>query len=209
MSYSQFEPKLTGIPKVPDEFGEDGRHFYRHYDALADELDENMVKSLKSQLDSILIFGGLFAGVNSAFLALTLPEMSADPADDTNAILLQLVIGGNSTIRSADHLPSATFTPGPGIVPINVLLSLSLTLAIIASFLAILGQQWLVYYRKRAGSGAEYQRWEQLQRAFELYENVGVAMALVQVSKPALGSQEGFVRVIAGLFDLTVVATFL
>ncbi|KIO21808.1 hypothetical protein M407DRAFT_35317, partial [Tulasnella calospora MUT 4182] len=110
--------------------------------------DEDMVKSLKAQLDGILIFGGLFAGVNSAFLALTLPEMSADPADDTNALLLQLVAGGNSTIRSVDDLPSATFTPSPGIFPVNVLFSLSLTLAIVSSFLAVLGQQWLVYYRK-------------------------------------------------------------
>ncbi|KIO21812.1 hypothetical protein M407DRAFT_28629, partial [Tulasnella calospora MUT 4182] len=75
-----------------------------------------------------------------------------------------LVAGGNSTIRSADDLPSATFTPSPGIFPVNVLFSLSLTLAIISSFLAVLGQQWLVYYRKRSGGGAEYQRWEQLRR---------------------------------------------
>ncbi|KAG8922113.1 hypothetical protein FRC01_014460, partial [Tulasnella sp. 417] len=164
MNFPQSEPRLKEIPKVPKEFGEDGGNFYRYYDALADELDEDMVKSLKSQLDGILIFGGLFAGVNSAFLALTLPEMSADPADDTNALLLQLVTGGNSTLRSADDLPSATFAPAPGIFPVNVLFSLSLTLAIIASFLAILGQQWLVYYRKRSGGGAEFQRWEQLRR---------------------------------------------
>ncbi|KIO20611.1 hypothetical protein M407DRAFT_60008, partial [Tulasnella calospora MUT 4182] len=110
--------------------------------------DEDMVKSLKSQLDFTLIFAGLFAGVNTALLALTLPKMSADPADDTNALLLQLVTGGNHTIQSADDLPSATFTPSPGIVPVNVLFSLCLTLAIIISFLAILGQQWLVHYRK-------------------------------------------------------------
>ncbi|KAG8940879.1 hypothetical protein FRC04_004989 [Tulasnella sp. 424] len=136
----------------------------RYYDALADELDEDMVKSLKAQLDGILIFAGLFAGVNSAFLALTLPAMSADPADDTNALLLQLVTGGNSTIRSAEDLPSATFAPSPGIFPVNVLFSLSLTLALLSAFLAVLGQQWLVYYRKRSGGGAEHQRWEQLRR---------------------------------------------
>lgn len=56
MNYHQFEPKLKDIPKIPDEFGEDGGNFYRYYDALADELDEDMVKSLKAQLDGILIF---------------------------------------------------------------------------------------------------------------------------------------------------------
>lgn len=90
--------------------------------------------------------------------------MKADPADDTNALLLQLVTGGNSSIHSADDLPSATFTPSQNIFPVNILFSFSLTLAIISSFLAVLGQQWLVYYRKRSGGGVEHQRWEQLRR---------------------------------------------
>ncbi|KAG8958701.1 hypothetical protein FRC05_008717, partial [Tulasnella sp. 425] len=158
------EEKLKVIPEIPKEFGEDGGCFYKYYDTLADEIDEDMVKSLKSQLDGILIFAGLFAGVNSAFLALTLPGMSADPADDTNALLLQFVTGGNGSIHSAEDLPSASFSPASGIIPINILFSLSLTLALLAAFLAVLGQQWLVYYRKRSGGGAEAQRWEQLRR---------------------------------------------
>ncbi|KAG9046898.1 hypothetical protein FS837_003443 [Tulasnella sp. UAMH 9824] len=161
---TRFEEKLTAIPEIPKEFGEDGGHFYRYYDALADEIDEDMVKSLKAQLDGILIFAGLFAGVNSAFLALTLPEMSPDPADDTNALLLQLVTGGNGSIHSAQDLPSASFTAPSRIFPVNILFSLSLSLALMASFLAVLGQKWLVYYRKRSGGGAEAQRWEQLRR---------------------------------------------
>ena len=53
---TRIEEKLTAIPKCPKEFGEDGGHFYRYYDALADEIDEDMVKSLKAQLDGILIY---------------------------------------------------------------------------------------------------------------------------------------------------------
>ncbi|KAG9031734.1 hypothetical protein FS837_002908, partial [Tulasnella sp. UAMH 9824] len=88
---TQFTEKLTKLPAVPKRFGDDGGKFYGYYDQLADELDEDMVTSLKSQLDGILIFAGLFAGVNSAFLAFTLPQMSADPADDTNALLFQIM----------------------------------------------------------------------------------------------------------------------
>ncbi|KAG8920354.1 hypothetical protein FRC00_010135 [Tulasnella sp. 408] len=72
--------------------------------------------------------------------------------------------GANSTITSPTDLPSASFSPPTGALPINILFSMSLTLALLASFLAVLGQQWLVYYRKRSGGGAEYQRWEQLRR---------------------------------------------
>lgn len=48
--------------------------------------------------------------------------MSADPADDTNALLLRLVTGGNDTSSSVDNLPSANYTPSPGVFLVNVLL---------------------------------------------------------------------------------------
>ncbi|KIO22224.1 hypothetical protein M407DRAFT_50359, partial [Tulasnella calospora MUT 4182] len=116
---------------------------------LADEIDDNMVNGLKDQLDGLLIFAGLFAGVNTAFLALTLPLMSPDPADDTNAllrdnnaILLNLALGRNDSLPNTNALPSETFAPTGKVVTINVLFSLSLTFAIISSFLAVLGRQW-------------------------------------------------------------------
>lgn len=51
-----FPEKLTTLPHVPKQFGEDGGHFYKYYDELAEELDEDFVTRLKSQLDGILIF---------------------------------------------------------------------------------------------------------------------------------------------------------
>ncbi|KAG9031001.1 hypothetical protein FS837_003126 [Tulasnella sp. UAMH 9824] len=159
------------VPDPVDEFGQDGGKFYRCYDALADEIDEDMVKGLKEQLDGMLIFAGLFAGVNSAFLALTLPLLSADPSDDitallaqNNAILTQMATGRNDSISINPRLPSAEFSPSSDIFAINALFSLSLAFAIISSFLAVLGRQWLVYYRKRSGGGPDRQRWEQLKR---------------------------------------------
>ncbi|KAG8937416.1 hypothetical protein FRC00_005888 [Tulasnella sp. 408] len=164
-------PPVFEIPRPVEEFGQDGGKFYRCYDALAEEIDEDMVKGLKEQLDGMLIFAGLFAGVNTAFLALTLPLLSADTADDisallaqNNAILIQVLTGRNDTVPTAAPLPSAGFSPSRDILAINALFSLSLAFAIISSFLAVLGRQWLVYYQKRSGSGPEKQRWEQLKR---------------------------------------------
>ncbi|KAG8912536.1 hypothetical protein FRC00_004304 [Tulasnella sp. 408] len=166
-----FNAPVFEIPDPPEEFGQDGGKFYRCYDALAEEIDEDMTKGLKEQLDGMLIFAGLFAGVNSAFLALTIPLLSADPADDTNAllaqnnaILTQLVMGRNDSIPANTILPSAAFSPSRDIFTINALFALSLAFAIISSFLAVLGRQWLVYYRKRSGGGPDRQRWEQLKR---------------------------------------------
>ncbi|KAG8982780.1 hypothetical protein FRB90_006555, partial [Tulasnella sp. 427] len=134
------------IPIPPDEFGHDGGAFYRCYDELADEFDDNMVEGLKQQLDGLLLFAGLFAGVNSAFLALTLPLMSPDPADDTNALLRennallrQSILQINDSIPTQGLLPSESFSPTGKILTVNIMFS-------------------------RTGGGPDRQRWEQLQR---------------------------------------------
>ncbi|KAG9041635.1 hypothetical protein FS837_011941 [Tulasnella sp. UAMH 9824] len=167
-AFDPYNPAIFEVPAPPQEFGQDGGKFYHYYDALAEEIDENMVMGLKEQLDGLLIFAGLFAGVNTAFLALTLPLMSSDPADDTNAllrdILLNLASGRNDSLPTLNSFPSETFSPSGTILTVNVLFSVSLTFAIISSLLAVLGRQWLVYYRKRTGGGPERQRWEQLKR---------------------------------------------
>ncbi|KAG8927235.1 hypothetical protein FRC00_002215 [Tulasnella sp. 408] len=170
-THNPLNPPIFDVPEPPHEFGQDGGKFYRCYDALAEEIDEDMTQGLKEQLDGMLIFAGLFAGVNSAFLALTIPLLSADPADDTNAllaqnnaILVQLLMGRNDTIPANLVLPSTEFSPSHDIYTINTLFSLSLAFAIISSFLAMLGRQWLVYYRKRGGGGSDTRRWTQLKR---------------------------------------------
>ncbi|KAG8939447.1 hypothetical protein FRC04_006579 [Tulasnella sp. 424] len=163
------DPAPFALHDIPKEFGEDGGEFYRHYDALAEELDDNMVNKLKDQLDGLLLFAGLFAGVNSTFLALTLPLLSASPADDTNAllrennaILFQLASNRNDSFPIASPLPSESFSVSGRVLTVNVLFSISLTLALMSSLFAILGRQWLVEYRNSTGSGADDQRRERI-----------------------------------------------
>ncbi|KIO20257.1 hypothetical protein M407DRAFT_139689 [Tulasnella calospora MUT 4182] len=54
----------------PDKFGQDGGKFYRAYDALAQEIDGDMVARLKEHLDGILIFaqGSILLSSLSPFL---------------------------------------------------------------------------------------------------------------------------------------------
>ncbi|KAG8949938.1 hypothetical protein FRC00_007932 [Tulasnella sp. 408] len=174
MATSAREPPTVIVSEAvepPHEFGQDGGKFYRCYDAFAEEIDEDMTTGLKEQLDGLLVFAGLFVGANTAFLAFTLPHMSADPADDTNAllqqtnaILLQMALQRNISAENLVALPSATFSPPKDLFVVNVLFAVSLSFALISSFLAVLGRQWLVYYRKRGGGGPDRQRWEQFRR---------------------------------------------
>ncbi|KAG8911739.1 hypothetical protein FRC01_005549, partial [Tulasnella sp. 417] len=154
---------LIEVPHPLEVFGQDGGEFYRCYDELAEEIDDDMAGGLREQLDGLLLFNGLFAGINSAFLALTLPLLTPNPVDDTNALLLRLTIGGNFTYTAAD-LPSAYFTPSYSTVLIVALFSMTLATTLVSSFIAVQGKQWLVYYRKRRGGGSDHQRWDQLRR---------------------------------------------
>ncbi|KAG9032943.1 hypothetical protein FS837_002584 [Tulasnella sp. UAMH 9824] len=174
------DPALSKIPEPPEEFGQDGGKFYECYDKLAADMDEETTYVLKEQLEGLLLFvfaltrtpqAGLFAGINTTFLFLTLPMMWSDAFMDTNAligqtnsILVQIALGRNGSIPSYVDLPSTSYTPSSEIVTINVLFCLSLTFAVISSFLAMLGRQWLFYYRKQGGGGPDRERWEQLQR---------------------------------------------
>lgn len=90
--------------------------------------------------------------------------MSADPVDDTNALLLELIRGNNETALSLT-LPSARFSPTPHIYTINFLFLVSLASALFASFFAVVGKQWLAYYQTPEGSGGDKQRGEQLKRS--------------------------------------------
>lgn len=97
--------------------------------------------------------------------------MAADPTDDTNALLLQnnailldILQGRNESSRESTALPSSAFSPAKDVFVVNTLFALSLALALVSSFLAVLGRQWLIYYRKRGGGSAERQRLDQIDR---------------------------------------------
>lgn len=163
---------LIEIPEPPEVFGQDGGKFYQCYDKLARDIDDDMTDGLKERLDGLMLFAGLFAIINTLFLTSTLPLLWPSTEDDlaaltmrTNAILLQIAIGLNSTLVPIHpDLPSAYFTTSVEAVIVNMLFSLSLTFGLISSLLAMLGRQWLFYYSKRGSGGSDRQRWAQLQR---------------------------------------------
>ncbi|KAG8912753.1 hypothetical protein FRC01_004921 [Tulasnella sp. 417] len=181
-------PPLTTEPDaskgIPPAFGLDGGHFYKHYDRLAKDLDEDLVESIRETLDGLLVFSGLFAGVNSAFLAVSLSMMSPDPTGATQDLIRELIrISSNSTLTQSTDLQPEPFSPTSDAILVNQLFTGSLTCSLVAAFFAVLGKQWIAYYKKRGGGGVEKQRWEQLKRslAAERWHLLGVLDTVVPV----------------------------
>lgn len=102
----------------------------------------------------------LFSAVNTAFLALSLPALSNDPAAETNTLLRLIVQGAQNSTLTPTDLEPPPYSPSPSEVRINQMFSISLTFSLIASFGALLGQQWLIYYKRRASSTPDGLRWE-------------------------------------------------
>lgn len=74
--------------------------------------------------------------------------------------------GYNNATWSLDDLKEDTFSPTADSQRINQLFSISLTFSLLASFGALLGQQWVIHYNKRSPAGSEMERWER-QRKLE------------------------------------------
>lgn len=104
--------------------------------------------------------------MNSAFLALSVPMLSADSGDDTNRLLRLLVqqAHNSSFILAANDTGPPPFTPTHQGIRINQLFSFSLTCSLLCGFGALLGQQWIASYKRRPAGGFREERKERQRR---------------------------------------------
>ncbi|PSR71592.1 hypothetical protein PHLCEN_2v12536 [Hermanssonia centrifuga] len=119
------------------------------------DVDEEKIKDTKEDIDTLLVFAGLFAAVLTPFLAETYQTLSEDPGDTSVAIQRHMsaqmssyvLINGslNSTVP-AYPADEPSFVPPPFALSINVLWFASLALAVVTASFGILVKQWLREY---------------------------------------------------------------
>ncbi|KIO25510.1 hypothetical protein M407DRAFT_44624, partial [Tulasnella calospora MUT 4182] len=126
--------------------------FWKRYDRLADHHDQKMTDNLNGNLDVLLIFAALFSAINTTFISLTMPSLSPDPSDKTNALLELLVLrADNNSLTSADLTPP--FSP-PGVsIGANGILYASLCCSLLAAMGAMLGKEWLQSFDRSGQTG--------------------------------------------------------
>ncbi|KAJ7923930.1 hypothetical protein B0H13DRAFT_1602144, partial [Mycena leptocephala] len=118
--------------------------FWTAYKTLADEFDKEIQKKYGDNLDTSLIFAGLFSAVSSAFIIQIQPELQPDPNAQTEA-LLAFIVQNITGVPLALPPPSISpFQPtAPKVVLIaQCLLYFSLFSTLLAALLAVLGKQW-------------------------------------------------------------------
>ncbi|KAK1231354.1 hypothetical protein PQX77_005535 [Marasmius sp. AFHP31] len=111
-----------------------------------EEIDGGMEKGWKEDIDTLLVFAGLFSAVVTAFTIESYQWLSEDPADQNIAILTQISAQLND--RNATHFEPTPFTPSPSVVRINTFWFLSLILALVDALFGLMCKQWLREYRR-------------------------------------------------------------
>ncbi|GJE97506.1 hypothetical protein PsYK624_137270 [Phanerochaete sordida] len=140
---SELKPpeKLSGWAGVED-------HLFKH--------DTGETKYYAEDIDTLLVFAGLFSAFLTAFVVQTYPMLTDDDSSTTNQLLALIastqihatdtIIPSkvNSTLTSLINAQS--FSPPTSARAINILFFLSLVLSLSAALFGILAKQWLREY---------------------------------------------------------------
>ncbi|KAK1221985.1 hypothetical protein PQX77_015193 [Marasmius sp. AFHP31] len=122
-------------------------------------LDDGLVGGWKEDIDTLLVFAGLFSAVVTAFTIESYQWLQEAPEDTTVALLRQISQQMNGTSVPAPD----TFAVSSSDVAINVLWFLSLIIALVDALFALLCKQWLREHRRhthtRTPSEALALRW--------------------------------------------------
>ncbi|KAK7689230.1 hypothetical protein QCA50_007921 [Cerrena zonata] len=117
---------------------------------LIRQYDRDRVEDVKEDIDTLLVFAGLFSAVITAFIIESYKTLQQQPEDTTNQILLQLsaqiaslTVSGNLVNSTMPAFTTPSFIPMRFSVLINTLWLLSLIFALVTASLGILVKQWL------------------------------------------------------------------
>ncbi|KAK7689225.1 hypothetical protein QCA50_007916 [Cerrena zonata] len=146
--------KTDTVPKTEDKVHrvkvESDRTGWGRISDLLRQYDRARVEDVKEDIDTLLVFAGLFSAVITAFIIESYKTLQQQPEDTTNQILLQLsaqlaslTLSSNFANSTIPPFTTPTFVPARFSVLINTLWLLSLVFALVTASLGILVKQWL------------------------------------------------------------------
>ncbi|KAG7086087.1 hypothetical protein E1B28_003602 [Marasmius oreades] len=122
------------------------------WDALTktiDTRDDELMKGYKEDIDTLLVFAGLFSAIVTAFTIESSKRLEEDLQNTTVVLLRQLAHRQMSGLSSP---PPAPFTPNPSDVRINTVWFLSLILALVYALFGLLCKQWVREHQRQTNT---------------------------------------------------------
>ncbi|KZW00453.1 hypothetical protein EXIGLDRAFT_604408 [Exidia glandulosa HHB12029] len=168
----------------------DAARVWKVYRKEAMAYDSTLLEGWSSTLDILLIFGGLFSAVATAFVIESYQLLQPDNAAYTAAALYILVSASNhSTGITLPPPPDLSFA-SPVARWVNGLWFTSILLSLAVALLSILVKQWITEYRSRNNASAKsprdwarrHQLYSQALRAWPVAEVVSFLPVLLHLS---------------------------
>ncbi|KAF9255872.1 hypothetical protein L218DRAFT_1029417, partial [Marasmius fiardii PR-910] len=142
-----------------------GAGLQKSWDVLMKAIDtreDEQVEGYKDDIDTLLVFAGLFSAVVTAFTIESYQWLQEDPADTSAAllnstiILLMQIAQQSSQSSSPSTITPPTqplpFTASASVVRINTFWFLSLTLALVDALFGLLCKQWLREHKRQTNT---------------------------------------------------------
>ncbi|EJD36684.1 hypothetical protein AURDEDRAFT_23862, partial [Auricularia subglabra TFB-10046 SS5] len=117
---------------------------------LAEKHDTGMCVAYREQIDTLLVFAGLFSAVVTAFTVESYQWLHSDPGD-VSVLLLAHIADILSPNQTALKLPPTSALSDSAAACINTYWFVSLTLSLSAALVGILAKQWLREYERDVG----------------------------------------------------------
>ncbi|KAJ7740835.1 hypothetical protein B0H16DRAFT_1566368 [Mycena metata] len=140
--------------------------FWTAYQTLADEYAKETQRKYGNDLDTALIFAGLFSAVSSAFIIQIQPELQPTSELTGTTLTLLTLLAQNITSVPTSTTPSSS-SPPTVIVVAQGFLYFSLFSTLLAALLAVLGKQWLLHYDSVGERGTIAERGLEHQHKFD------------------------------------------
>ncbi|KAJ7267917.1 hypothetical protein C8J57DRAFT_1614158 [Mycena rebaudengoi] len=164
---SQTEKLLEALkPKTPPTTDKETT-FWNAYKTLSEEYDQEFHTKYGTDLDTSLIFAGLFSAVGSAFIIQIQPELKQDPNEVTQQLLQILIHNANQSLFSGIDMAEPSSGITTTIIIVQSLFYASLFSTLLAAFLAVLGKQWLMHYDAAGSRGTLAERGLERQRKYD------------------------------------------
>ncbi|OBZ72178.1 hypothetical protein A0H81_07613 [Grifola frondosa] len=143
----------ANFSKVPHGTSGDSFEWWSSCASLMKRHDEAMVRGWKEEIDTLLVFAGLFSAVLTAFNVEAYKLLQDDPTEISARLLAQISIqlaeisaGQTAAANFTGSMTSNSFRASPASIRINALWFSSLVCSLVSALIAILAKQWLREY---------------------------------------------------------------
>ncbi|TCD68664.1 hypothetical protein EIP91_010186 [Steccherinum ochraceum] len=151
---------------VPQGVTDKVLRFWTRYKTAADEFDAEFLQKYREDMDTSMIFAGLFSAVTATVASMTLSDLQPDSSQTTQALLQNIWLSLNHTAGPAPPAVALPNWDGPSVsvVWVQSLLYSSLACSLFAALGAVLGKQWLNRYSSVGERGTLADRGKERQR---------------------------------------------